>query len=499
VAKPCEPPAGLARLYGALAARGVRARLWDANLEGQLGLLAAPVAAPDTWSRRAVAHAPANLAALRTPALYARPARYRQAVLELNRRLQLAGAARGAAVSLANYSEAERAPVRSGDLLAAAEGFAGNPFHDVLRPRLEALLAEETPTLVGISVNFLSQALCAFALAGALRELLPGVPIAMGGGLITSWRGILGAANPFAGLVDHLVAGPGEGALLALCGAGAADPPAPANYTPLPLADYLAPGGILPCGTAHGCYWRRCAFCPERAEGGGFHPRPLPVVRREIAPAAAPALIHFLDNALTPRFLEALAADPPGIPWYGFVRVTEHLADPGFAARLKAAGCVMLKLGVESGDQGVLEALEKGMDLAVAARALATLKTAGIGTYVYLLFGTPAEDLEAARRTLAFTAAHAGAIDFLNLAVFNLPAGSPEARTLETVDFYAGDLSLYKEFRHPRGWQRDRVRRFLAKEFQRHPAVAPILAHDPPYFTSNHAPLLLLHGAHPEG
>ncbi len=219
-------------------------------------------------------------------------------------------------------------------------------------------------------------------------------------------------------------------------------------------------------------------------------------MRREIARGAsraAPGLIHFLDNALAPRLLKALAAEPPGVAWYGFVRVTEHLADPAIAAGLKAAGCVMLKLGVESGDQGVLDALGKGVGLATVSRVLTNLRRAGIGTYVYLLFGTPAEDAEAARRTLTFTAAHAGAIDFLNLAIFNLPAASPEARSLATLDFYAGDLSLYKEFAHPRGWNRDRVRRFLSREFKRHPAVAPILAHDPPGFTSNHAPLLLQH------
>lgn len=496
VAKPCEPPAGLARLHGALAARGIASRLWDASLEGLLWLLGTPLEAADTWSRRAIAHTPASLAALRGPALYAAPARYRQAVLEVNQRLHLAGRQRGAAISLANYGEAERSPVRSADLLAAAEGFAGNPFHPFFRERLAALLAAETPDVVGLSVNFLSQALCAFALAGCLREMLPGVRIVMGGGLITSWLGIPGVGNPFRGLVDDLVAGPGEDPLLAMCGVGPADPvpAAVADYAPLPLEAYLSPGMILPCSTSRGCYWRRCAFCPEKAEGGGYFPRREATVRREIARGAsraAPGLIHFLDNALAPRLLKALAAEPPGVPWYGFVRVTEHLADPALAAGLKAAGCVMLKLGVESGDQGVLDALGKGVGLATVSRVLTNLRRAGIGTYVYLLFGTPAEDAHAARRTLTFTAAHAGAIDFLNLAIFNLPAASPEARSLATLDFYAGDLSLYKEFAHPRGWNRDRVRRFLSREFKRHPAVAPILAHDPPGFTSNHAPLLL--------
>jgi radical SAM superfamily enzyme YgiQ (UPF0313 family) len=131
--------------------------------------------------------------------------------------------------------------------------------------------------------------------------------------------------------------------------------------------------------------------------------------------------------------------------------------------------------------------LNKGVALATVSAALKTLHQAGIATYVYLLFGTPAETEEAARRTLAFTLEHADAIDFLNLAVFNLPAYSEEAAALETEPFYEGDLSLYREFVHPHGWPRDAVRRFLAKEFKKPAPIRAILNNDPPFFTSNHA------------
>ena len=43
VAKPCEPPAGIARLSGMLAGLGVEHRLLDANLEGLLYLLGTSV------------------------------------------------------------------------------------------------------------------------------------------------------------------------------------------------------------------------------------------------------------------------------------------------------------------------------------------------------------------------------------------------------------------------------------------------------------------------
>jgi hypothetical protein len=86
---------------------------------------------------------------------------------------------------------------------------------------------------------------------------------------------------------------------------------------------------------------------------------------------------------------------------------------------------------------------------------------------------------------------HGSCIDFLNLAVFNMPAYGPEAEKFDPRPFYEGDLSLYMDFVHPAGWNRALVRSFLDKEFKRHPVIAAILRRDPPLFTSNHAPFFV--------
>ena len=220
---------------------------------------------------------------------------------------------------------------------------------------------------------------------------------------------------------------------------------------------------------------------------------------QELCAAYRPALVHLLDNAVSPALLRGLIERPPGAPWYGFARIDPQLADPDFCRALRRSGCVMLKLGLESGDQAVLDRLHKGVDLGVTTAVLGSLQQAGIAVYAYLLFGTPAEDERAARRTLEFVVRHGTQIAFLNVALFNLPADSAEAAHLPTAPFYGGDLSLYTGFRHPLGWERHRVRSFLHREFNRHPAVAAILRRDPPLFTSNHAALLAMAGQLQEG
>ena len=491
--KLCEPPAGIARLGSALRNHGVRSSTLDLNLEGALHLIQGVRGPSDTWTRRALRKLPQHLASLRSDSGYERPARYQSAVRDLNRLLQSAGEARGAALTLANYRRPEVSPVNSGDLVRAAERFEEDPFSPYFSSRLGKVLETESPSAVGFSLNYLNQALPVFAMIGFLKKRFPGVKIVLGGGLVTSWVRRPGWRNPFAGLVDRVFDGPGEAPLLSLFGvpgSGQARGYLP-DYEPFPLGDYLSPGLILPYSASSGCYWARCLFCPERAEGSGYQPAaPRRVIGdlKDLAAKWKPALIHLLDNALSPALLGELSQNGLEAPWYGFARITEHLADPDFCLALRKSGCVMLQLGLESGDQGVLDGLQKGIELRVASRALKALKRAGIASYVYLLFGTPAEGEAEARRTLEFAVGHSGEIGFLNLAIFNLPAHGEEAGNLSTRAFYEGDLSLYSAFTHPRGWHRDRVRSFVEKEFKRHPAVSPIVKRDPPFFTSNHAP-----------
>jgi radical SAM superfamily enzyme YgiQ (UPF0313 family) len=398
---------------------------------------------------------------------------------------------RSTEVSLANYQDRYLSPVKSDDLIQAFESPEKNPFFPYFKQRLSEATEKGRPRLIGFSLNFLSQALCTFAMIGVLRRLDPTVPVIVGGGLITSWMRRSEWRNPFKGIIDGLVAGEGEAALLSLidreysAGSEISDFD---KFMPLP---YLSPGFILPYSASSGCYWRRCAFCPEQAEENPYRPiAPSRVMSqlKSLIRSLNPSLVHFTDNALSPALLKALCREPCTVPWYGFVRITRHLADPDFCDGLKRSGCAMLQIGLESGSQKVLDGFSKGIDLTIAQKSLENLKQAGIAAYVYLLFGTLWETESDAEKTLDFTVMHSESITFLNLALFNLPTFGPQTAELDTTPLDAGDLSLYLRFTHPAGWHRQNVRRFLNNKFRRHKAIAAILRNDPPVFTSNHAP-----------
>ncbi len=501
VAKAAEPPAGIAKLSSCLKAHNINHQIIDANLEGIIYLLqetADKNTAIDRWTVRAVKNLQKNLGALRNIATYGNRSTYQQVVSDVNLLLKIAGKARSVDLSLVDYHADNLTPVRSLDLICAAEKYQDNPFYPYFENHLASALEEE-PEFIGFSLNYLSQALCTFAMIGFIRRNNLRQKIILGGSLVTSWVKLGVRGDIFSGLVDEIVAGAGEKKLLELLGINTDRINYPPDYRGFFGNQYFVPGVILPYSSSRGCYWHNCAFCPEKSEENPYLPLPVSQTLEELQTLTEqtnPTLIHILDNAISPALLGALAQEPPGIPWYGFTRITAHLADNDFCLALKKSGCVMLKLGIESGDQEVLDCLNKGINLPTASAVLKALKKAGIAAYCYFLFGTPSETKAHAMKTLEFVCQHHGCIDFLNLAIFNLPSGSIEAQSLKTSDFYEGDLSLYKSFQHPSGWQRPVVRNFLEKTFKKHPAVAPIVRRMPEFFTSNHAPLFVLNKAY---
>ncbi|HOJ14062.1 MAG TPA: radical SAM protein [Deltaproteobacteria bacterium] len=495
VVKPCEPPPGLARIVGTLRGEGIRCKVIDANAEGLLWLMRRAPSPCGARSARALAGLGKNLGLMRNGGAFGSIGRYIKTVLDIDHVLELAGRRAGYTVGLADLRHDALSPLRSSDLVHAADHPEENVFYPFLEERILHALDEVKPDVFGVSLSFLSQALCAFASIGIVRRHAPGLRIVLGGSLVTSWARGPGTASAFSGLVDEVVEGPGEARLLELAGLGKGSVPLRYDFSPFNDEANLSPRPVIPVSCSTGCYWNRCSFCPERAEGHRYRPNAPQEVLGQVdvlARGRETPLVHFTDNAMSPSLLEHVARSGRTFSWYGFARFTPHLADADFCRALSRSGCVMLQLGLESGDQDVLDSLDKGISLQTAARSLVALKESGIGTYVYLLFGTPQEDEDSARKTLAFIEAHAHLIDFLNLSIFNLPRGSREALELETYDFFEGDLSLYTGFVHPKGWDRRRVRRFLDREFRRNEAVGKILRNSPPVFTSNHAPFFLM-------
>ncbi len=485
-----EPPAGIAKLASVLRQNRLTVSLWDANIEGQYFLLNQQNVNQDRWTVQAIRNRKENIKEINHFSGYKTIDHYNRIVRDLNRLLVKNPLAKqGSLLSLTQHLHRSYSPLKSDDLLVFAEQPHMDPFYSFWQPRMIKTLSQEKPEWIGFSLFFLGQAFTTFAMLGWLKKNAPEIKMAVGGGLATSWQKSRYWTDPFHDLVDLWVSEAGEKPLLHAMGHSSIECTKAPDYDELFENTYFAPGRIVPYSTTMGCYWNRCRFCPEQAENNAFTPIPGSQAISEIKALEKynPVLLHFLDNAIPPSFLKKWVFAGNKIPWYGYVRFDDLLADSDFVHALAESGCVMLLLGLESGDQQVLDQMNKGIDLTIVTKSLENLCKAGISTFVYLLFGTPQEDLNSARKTREFVIKHSECIDFLNLAIFNCPVNSSYAQDLPSNLFYDGDLSMYVEFNHPLGWNRPQIRAFLDKEFKRQPDIARMIRNTPQIFTSNHA------------
>ncbi len=497
----CEPPVALLRLTGALKAAGEEVHILDGAAEAFHWMSLRPDGSDANRESkegkrltRCLKNRERLWKGLTTP--YKGFDRYKKQLSDL---VYLARSAPELRDEGLNYSPADLelplgSPLSSTDLIRSWHHPEESPFYPWFSARLDAFLRDEkTGGSTGISIGYLSQALTGMAMGGYIRRVRPDLRIQLGGSLIASWLKGPADCGFLYNLADAVNGGPGEKEIVAFAGRewkgyGVADPE---ELFSLP---YIAPGPILPYSASLGCSWKRCRFCNECWEKNPFLEEPSALATKHLERLTtkhSPALIHITDSEMTLPLMEALIARPPGAPWYGFSRFFPRLCDPGFCRNLARSGCRMLCLGLESGDQDVLNAMRKGINLEQVRIILRNLKETGIGTFVYIMFGSTPETRDAALRTRDFILEHREEISFLNVAVFSMPVMSGELSGLESRSFYEGDLSLYRDFDHPAGWTRRKVREFLSREFKYIPEIREILKRTPPHFTSSHAPFFL--------
>ncbi|HSV94001.1 MAG TPA: radical SAM protein, partial [Desulfobacterales bacterium] len=149
---------------------------------------------------------------------------------------------------------------------------------------------------------------------------------------------------------------------------------------------------------AHGCYWRRCAFCDTTLEYiARFAPASPEALHAHLADqalATGQRGVHFVDEALPVphlvRFaLENLRRGRP-LAFWGNARLDRRLT-PDACAVLAEGGLVGLSAGIEVATPAGLESTRKGISLEGAVAALAALKANGILAHVYLMYGWPGQ------------------------------------------------------------------------------------------------------------
>ena len=70
--------------------------------------------------------------------------------------------------------------------------------------------------------------------------------------------------------------------------------------------------------------------------------------------------------------------------------------------KMKKSGCILLGLGIESYDQGVLNNTRKGITIEQINRAVSMIRVAGINSMGHFVFGLPGDTKETAKKSIRF-------------------------------------------------------------------------------------------------
>ena len=136
---------------------------------------------------------------------------------------------------------------------------------------------------------------------------------------------------------------------------------------------------------------------------------------------------------------------------------------------MKASGCWMVSLGIESGDEQLLAQHRQNADLDLLAETVRTIKSCDIRTKGLLMMGLPGESEESIHRSMEYV--FSLPIDDFNLAKFTPFPGSPIYENIQKLGSFDEDWQkmdcMHFQF-IPQGLEKQQLERLFVEFYKRH-------------------------------
>jgi anaerobic magnesium-protoporphyrin IX monomethyl ester cyclase len=159
--------------------------------------------------------------------------------------------------------------------------------------------------------------------------------------------------------------------------------------------------------SSRGCPYR-CNWCAKPISGTKFHLRAAADVAEEMGQLKTSAGVEHiwfgddvfaLNAAWVQQFAAEVRARNASVPFK--IQSRADLLSEETVSALRSAGCTEIWMGVESGSQAVLNAMDKGLKLQTIVAARERLRGADIRACYFLQFGYPGESWEELQQTIA--------------------------------------------------------------------------------------------------
>jgi hypothetical protein len=175
---------------------------------------------------------------------------------------------------------------------------------------------------------------------------------------------------------------------------------------------YLSPERGINYSPTRGCYWNRCTFCDYGLNTdkptSPWRERKIDQVVQDLGQARRESgvrYVYFAVDVMAPGYLERLsdAICDAGldIRWSAELRM-EKIFSEERARKMKQAGCVCVSFGMESGNQRILDLIDKGTKIQYMASTMENFANAGIASQLMAFTDFPTETPEEKQATHKF-------------------------------------------------------------------------------------------------
>lgn len=203
---------------------------------------------------------------------------------------------------------------------------------------------------------------------------------------------------------------------------------------------------------AHGCYWKRCAFCDTSLDYiNNFYPLSINQLINQIENAIKETGsngFHFVDEAMPPNIMKKLAIElirrKIDIAWWGNIRF-ETAFDLDLCRLLKESGCIAVTGGFEVVTDRLLKLMDKGVDTKNVALVCDNFKKSDILVHTYLIYGFPTQTLNETIDALEIIRQffHLKITDSAYWHRFSLTVHSPIAKNSKKFNIESLDKTVY--------------------------------------------------------
>lgn len=177
---------------------------------------------------------------------------------------------------------------------------------------------------------------------------------------------------------------------------------------PIPAWDLVPPSPRYLFMTQRGCAYR-CTFCAN-PNGRMVRTRSVDHVMTELEMIIARGgeelyvcdELFTADRERTHRLLDAMIAAGVGRKLRWSAQTHVNLVDRDLFAKMKAAGCFICGLGIETGDPNIMRRMKKGSTIERVITARNAARDVGLPIEGLMIIGHPYETWESASRTIDF-------------------------------------------------------------------------------------------------